>query len=120
MMKNASEESDLVVISGRYIVLPGVNASVRDGSVTGLLGPSGCGKSTLLRSIVWTQRGRSGSVTVLCLAAAYRERRSRVGYVTQAPSVYADLPVPQYHSSFATHLDVDGAAVIRVLPDYGL
>jgi len=120
MMKNAIEVSDLVVVRGRQVVLPGLNASVRTGSVTGLLGPSGCGKSTLLRSIVGTQRVRSGSVSVLGLPAGCRELRSRVGYVTQAPSVYADLRVRENLAYFATLLDADGADVDRVLDEVGL
>ena len=60
---------------------------------TGLLGPSGCGKTTLMRSIVGVQRIRRGTVEVLGEPAGSASLRPRVGYVTQAPSVYADLTV---------------------------
>jgi ABC-2 type transport system ATP-binding protein len=120
MMNNAIEVTDLVVVRGGHLVLPGVSAAVRAGSVTGLLGPSGCGKSTLLRAIVGTQRVRSGAVTVLGLPAGSRELRSRVGYVTQAPSVYADLRVRENLAYFATLLAADGGDVDRVLREVGL
>jgi len=61
--------------------------------VTGLLGPNGAGKTTLIRCIVGVQIVESGSVSVLGEEAGSPPLRRRVGYVTQAPSVYADLTV---------------------------
>jgi ABC-2 type transport system ATP-binding protein len=74
-------------------VLPGLDLRVPAGQVTGLLGPSGSGKTTLLRAIVGVQKVESGSVTVLGEPAGSPSLRHRIGYVTQAPSVYADLSV---------------------------
>ena len=85
--------TDLVVERGHRQVLPGLSFTVPAGQVTGLLGPSGSGKTTLMRAIVGVQQVRSGEVTVLGLPAGSPGLRSRVGYVTQAPSVYADLTV---------------------------
>ena len=70
-------------------------------SVTGLLGPSGCGKTTLLRAIVGVQQVAGGSVTVLGLPAGTPQLRQRVAYMTQAPSVYADLTVLENLRYFA-------------------
>lgn len=75
------------------MVLPGFDLRVSTGQVTGLLGPSGSGKTTLLRSIVGVQLIESGTVTVLGEPAGAAAVRSRVGYVTQGPSVYGDLSV---------------------------
>src|SRR3712207_9327884 len=82
---------DLVVDRGRRRVLPGLSFAVPERQVTGLLGPSGSGKSTLMRAIVGVQRVRSGTVEVLGSPAGSPVLRHRVGYVTQSPSVYADL-----------------------------
>jgi ABC-2 type transport system ATP-binding protein len=79
---------------------------VEAGAVTGLLGPSGCGKTTLLRSIVGVQVVESGEVTVLDLPAGSRGLRSRLAYVTQAPSVYADLSVRENLRFFSRILGV--------------
>ena len=65
------------------------------GGVTGLLGPSGCGKTTLMRALVGVQRVESGTVTVLGEPAGSAPLRDRVGYVTQAASVYDDLTVAE-------------------------
>ena len=84
---------DLAVFRGRRQVLFDVSCTVPAGQVVGLLGPSGGGKTTLLRAIVGVQQIRSGTMTVLGLPAGDPALRARIGYVTQAPSVYADLSV---------------------------
>src|SRR5262245_29640807 len=91
----------LHVVRGHKTVLPGLDFEVPAGSVTGLLGPSGSGKSTLIRSIVGVQIVAAGKVTVLGEPAGSRPLRSRVAYVTQAPSVYADLTVRENLDYFA-------------------
>ena len=85
----------LRVERGGRPVLRELTLDVARGAVTGLLGPSGCGKSTLMRSIVGVQIVAGGRVDVLGRPAGTRELRSRVGYVTQSPSVYGDLTVEQ-------------------------
>jgi ABC-2 type transport system ATP-binding protein len=74
--------------------------------VTGLLGPSGSGKSTLMRAIVGVQVVESGDVDIHGHAAGAQELRRRIGYVTQAPSVYADLTVRENLRYFARILGV--------------
>src|SRR3982750_4944035 len=93
--------TDLVVDRGQRRVLPGLSFAVPAGQVTGLLGPSGSGKTTLMRALVGVQRVRSGAVTVLGEPAGSPGLRHRVGYVTQAPSVYEDLTVRENARYFA-------------------
>lgn len=83
----------LTVIRGKHTAIDGVSAQISRGTITGLLGPSGCGKTTLMRSMVGTQIITSGTVTVLGCPAGAVELRSRVGYVTQQPTIYDDLRV---------------------------
>jgi ABC-2 type transport system ATP-binding protein len=101
----------LRVMRGGKLVLRGVSLDVPSGGVTGLLGPSGSGKSTLIRSIVGVQIVASGRVEVLGLPAGEPALRSRVGYVTQAPSVYTDLTVRENLEYFCA---VHGAPRARV------
>src|ERR671912_1974507 len=93
--------TDLVVDRGRRRVLPGLSFAVPAGQVTGLLGPSGSGKTTLMRALVGVQQVRAGEVTVLGEPAGSPGLRSRVGYVTQSPSVYPDLSVRENARYFA-------------------
>src|SRR2546430_1449460 len=88
-------------LKGGLVVLPSVSLAIPTGSVTGLLGPSGCGKTTLLRAIVGVQRTESGEVLVLGEPAGTPLQRRRVAYVTQAPSIYADLTVRENLRYFA-------------------
>ncbi len=91
----------LVVRRGKKEVLHGLTFAVSRGRVTGLLGPSGCGKTTLMRAIVGVQIVEGGRVSVLGEAAGSPGLRSRIGYVTQAPSVYGDLSVRENLRYFA-------------------
>lgn len=113
MMNNAIEGSSLVVVRGGREVLHGLDFSVPAGQVTGLLGPSGCGKSTLMRAIVGVQAGATGTLTVFGEPAGSAALRSRIGYVTQAPSVYDDLSVTENLAFFARVLGVGREEVAR-------
>jgi ABC-2 type transport system ATP-binding protein len=106
---------DLRVVRGGATVLPDLSCEVEAGSVTGLLGPSGSGKSTLIRSIVGVQRVAGGSVDVLGHPAGSAALRPRVGYMTQAPSVYGDLTVRENLDFFARVLGRPRDAVQGVL-----
>src|SRR5687768_2964491 len=105
---------DAIVVEGLDVtrggrpVLPDLFLLVPAGRVTGLLGPSGCGKSTLMRAIVGVQRVEGGDVTVLDRPAGHPALRRELGYVTQAPSVYADLTVGENLHHFARLLGAPG------------
>ncbi|MFD5428049.1 ABC transporter ATP-binding protein [Streptomyces sp. NPDC127084] len=103
----------LTVIRGPRKVLRELDFDVPRGRITGLLGPSGCGKSTLMRAIVGTQAQVGGTLHVLGRPAGDAASRSRIGYVTQAPSVYDDLTVRQNLEYFAAILDPGRAAAGR-------
>jgi ABC-2 type transport system ATP-binding protein len=111
---------DLHVARGGVEVLHGVSLEVPAGAVTGLLGPSGCGKSTLMRAVVGVQIVAGGSVTVLGEPAGSPDLRSRVGYVTQAPSVYGDLSVQENLRYFARVLAASPERVGAVIATVGL
>ena len=106
MMNNAVEVRDLVVVRGGRGVLDNLTFTIGSGGVTGLLGPSGCGKSTLMRSLVGVQQLASGSVRVFGEEAGGKALRHRIGYLTQAPSVYDDLTVTENLKFFAKVLGV--------------
>jgi ABC-2 type transport system ATP-binding protein len=101
----AVEVRDLRVTRGMRQALKGLSFSVAEGSVTGLLGPSGCGKTTLMRALVGVQRRVTGEVSVLGRPAGHADLRREVGYVTQSPSVYADLTIGENIAYFARVLD---------------
>ncbi|MFE3372678.1 ABC transporter ATP-binding protein [Streptomyces sp. NPDC059173] len=118
---------DLTVVRGTRTVLHALGFTVPSGSITGLLGPSGCGKTTLMRAVVGTQAKVTGVLDVLGHPAGDPALRPRIGYVTQAPSVYTDLTVRQNLDYFAAvlhpgraHRDARREAVTRAIDDVDL
>jgi ABC-2 type transport system ATP-binding protein len=111
----AVEIDGLRVVRGQRLALDGVSLRVAGKSVTGLLGPSGCGKSTLMRAIVGVQVVAGGRVAVLGELAGSPELRRRVGYVTQAPSVYGDLSVEENLRYFAAVVGVGRQRISEVI-----
>jgi ABC-2 type transport system ATP-binding protein len=119
-METAVEVRDLVVTRGGRTVLHGISCDIPRGSVTGLLGPSGSGKTTIMRAMVGVQIVKSGTVTVLGEPAGSAPLRRKVGYLTQAPSVYADLTVRENARYFATLYGLRAADADRAVADVGL
>lgn len=115
MAKIAVEVHDLVVRRGGREVLHGLDFAIPVGQVTGLLGPSGCGKTTLMRTLVGVQAGVAGTVEVLGEPGGASSLRNRIGYVTQAASVYDDLSVAENLAFFARVLDLPSTEVDRVI-----
>ncbi|GAA4739011.1 ABC transporter ATP-binding protein [Gordonia alkaliphila] len=99
--ENAVECRGVTVKRGKHVAIDDVDAVVPRASITGLLGPSGCGKTTLMRAVIGSQRNVQGTVTVFGLPAGSAALRSRLGYVTQAASVYTDLSVRENIVYFA-------------------
>ena len=110
----------LRVRRGGTLVLDGLSLEVRRGSVTGLLGPNGAGKTTLIRCIVGVQIVEAGTVTVLGDPAGSPGLRRRVGYVTQAPSVYGDLTVRENLLYFSRVLSAEAGRIDDVIDTVGL
>ncbi|MGC9500314.1 ABC transporter ATP-binding protein [Streptomyces sp. WG7] len=123
----AVHAENLTVTRGPRTVLRALGFTVPRGRITGLLGPSGCGKSTLMRAITGTQAKVTGTLDVLGHPAGHPTLRTRIGYVTQAPSVFDDLTVRQNLAYFAAVLAPGRAAagarhenVTRVLAEVDL
>ena len=115
MVNSSVEARDLRVVRGAREVLHGLSFAIPSGEVTGLLGPSGCGKTTLMRVLVGVQAKVTGSVSVFGEPAGAASLRSRIGYVTQAASVYDDLTVSENLAFFARVLGVGRKEVARCL-----
>lgn len=114
----------LRVIRGKRVVLPDLRLHVPAGQVVGLLGPSGSGKTTLMRAIVGVQVVEGGTVTVLGHPAGDPALRRQVGYLTQSPSIYADLTIRENIAYFGRAVGLKGRelteAVTRTLTEVDL
>ncbi|MGH2382509.1 MAG: ABC transporter ATP-binding protein [Candidatus Limnocylindria bacterium] len=86
---------------GGVQALDGVSLQVPAGMVYGLLGPNGAGKTTLIRALVGLVRPEGGELHVLGARMPRREVLASIGYMTQAPALYADLSVEENARFFA-------------------
>lgn len=119
-MNLAIETQNLEVRINKSPILSDVSLLVPEGKVVGLLGPSGAGKTTLMRCLVGLQRPNKGSVSVLGMPAGSRSLRSQIGYLTQAPSVYADLTVAENLNYFAAMVGTPKGQAAEIISGVGL
>lgn len=89
----AVEVSGLKKRYGKVLALDGVDLTVPEGTIFGLVGPNGAGKTTLIKALVGSLRPTAGSVKVLGLDPLREkwELRQQIGYMPQAPALYEDL-----------------------------
>ncbi len=90
---DAIEVAGLTKSYGKIEALRGVDLTVPEGMVFGLVGPNGAGKTTLIKALVGALRPSGGEVRVLELDPL-RDRtdlRRRIGYMPQSPALYEDL-----------------------------
>jgi ABC-2 type transport system ATP-binding protein len=73
-----------------------------------------------MRAIVGVQIVASGAVTVLGEPAGSASLRRRVGYVTQAPSVYGDLSIEENLRFFASVVGADERRIAELIDTVGL
>jgi ABC-2 type transport system ATP-binding protein len=86
---------------GEVKALQGLSLYAQKGEIYGLLGPNGAGKSTLIRAIVGLIAPDVGRVVVLGKTMPDKDILSKVGYMTQASALYAELTVWQNVAFFA-------------------
>ena len=100
-MSAAVEVRDMRKRFGEIEALAGISLSVQAGEIYGLLGPNGAGKTTLIRAIVGLVRADGGEVRVLGSVMPDRATLGRIGYMTQAAALYADLTAEENARFFA-------------------
>ncbi len=110
-------EADFAVVAqgvrkrfGAIEALRGLDLSIRVGEIYGLLGPNGSGKTTIIRCVAGLLRPEAGTLSVLGGTPRAAVNSGRVGYMTQAPALYADLSVEENLAFFAALENVPNAS----------
>ncbi len=91
---------------GEVTALDGVSLSIPTGQIYGLLGPNGSGKTTLIRALAGLVRPDEGELLIFGKTPREAVAASAVGYMTQAPALYADLSVEENLRFFGALADV--------------
>lgn len=71
------EVNNLTKRYGKFVALDGVNLSLGEGKIVGLLGPNGSGKSTLMKCIAGLLTIDGGSITVDGKPLRQRDEKDR-------------------------------------------
>ncbi len=91
-----------------FSAVSGVNLSVNQGELYGLIGPDGAGKTTLMRVLCTLLLPSSGTIQIRGLDVTKNVPRIRamLGYMPQRFSLYQDLSVEQNLFFFADLFEV--------------
>ncbi len=80
---------------GAVEALRGLDLTVREGEIVGLLGPNGSGKTTFIRALAGLVRPEAGKVSVFGRAPGQAVAAGLIGYMTQAAALYGELTVEE-------------------------
>ena len=90
---NAISITGLVKSYGKVTALQGIDLTVPQGMIYGVVGPNGAGKTTLIKTLVGVARPTSGSARVLELDPLNDKwaLRKQIGYMPQDAALYETL-----------------------------
>jgi ABC-2 type transport system ATP-binding protein len=92
-------------------VIHGIDLTIEEGEIFGLIGPDGAGKSTLIRMLAGILEATEGEISLRGIDAIrdYEEVRSLVGYMPQTFGLYGPLTVEENLRAVARIHGVKGA-----------
>ncbi|EHJ93254.1 ribosome-associated ATPase/putative transporter RbbA [Vreelandella boliviensis] len=93
----AIEAKDLTMRFGDFVAVDHVSFRIRRGEIFGFLGSNGCGKSTTMKMLTGLLPASEGQARLFGKLVDTRDidTRRRVGYMSQAFSLYGELTVEQ-------------------------
>jgi ABC-2 type transport system ATP-binding protein len=104
---------------GSVVAVGGVDLTIEQGSIFGLVGPNGAGKTTTIRMLA-TALPASGGDALVCGYSVRRQPNSVrrvVGYMPDTFGVYDDMRVWEYLDFFARCYAIPGARRHRIVSD---
>jgi len=95
------EVKNLKTIFGKKIVHDGLNLTINENEIYGLLGPSGCGKTTLLKEMIMLQEFHGGDINILgnslsnISSSNAQKLRQNWGVLFQAGALFSSLSLAE-------------------------
>ena len=91
------EAKDLTMRFGDFVAVDSVSFRIRRGEIFGFLGSNGCGKSTTMKMLTGLLPASAGEALLFGQTVDPQDMatRKRVGYMSQAFSLYSELTVRQ-------------------------
>jgi len=98
---------------GAFVAVDDVSLTVKAGEVLGLLGPNGAGKTTLIRILCGLLEPSVGAARVAGFDVARQsdQVRTRIGYVSQRFSLFADMTARENLLFFGRAYGLSGQAL---------
>jgi len=96
-MSEAVHVSELTRKFGHFVAVDRVTFTVSRGEIFGFLGPNGAGKTTTIKMLTGLLRPTSGSARVagFDVSREIQQIKTKIGYMSQLFSLYADLTVAE-------------------------
>lgn len=109
----AIEAGDLTMRFGDFTAVDRVSFQIRRGEIFGFLGSNGCGKSTTMKMLTGLLPASAGEAWLFGRPVDGRDlaTRRRVGYMSQAFSLYGELTVRQNLVLHARLFDVPASSI---------
>ena len=111
----AIEAKNLTMRFGKFVAVDHVNFRIPRGEIFGFLGSNGCGKSTTMKMLTGLLPASEGEAWLFGQAVDPKniDTRRRVGYMSQAFSLYSELTVRQNLELHARRLSLAVAVIHR-------
>ncbi len=93
---------------GEIRAVDGINFSVNEGEMFGIVGPDGAGKTTMFRMLCGIMRPSAGDASIFghSILDSQEEIKKQIGYFSQRFTLYGDLTVDENMEFFAEIHDV--------------
>jgi len=109
------EANSLTRCFGEFIAVDEVSFQIERGEIFGFLGSNGCGKTTTMKMLTGLLPSSSGEARLFGrpVDASNTDLRKRVGYMSQAFSLYSELTVRQNLALHARIFQLPSAQIAR-------